>query len=248
MTIATDGEQRRYGRRSGTRPIGGCHGELVRNGPHQTGSATRRHAGHDGSRDRVRRRLRRRQRRSARVVDPGTTTASSTPTPTPTPSATDAPATPADTPTATPPAWASTSVEVSRTPPGQVTLAALRSAHNEENGESFDRLVLEFTGGLPGYRAGYVNQVVQDGSGAPVPLRGQAFFEIVVHPAAAHDDNGAESLVGPRSGGGLPALVEYDLTSDFEGYVQVGVGLDDVVGFRVFELAGPDRLVFDFAS
>nr|MDT0666526.1 hypothetical protein [Micromonospora sp. DSM 115978] len=61
-------------------------------------------------------------------------------------------------------------------------------------------------------------------------------------------DSGAPSLVGPRSGGDLPALVEYELTSDFEGYVQVAVGLDDRVGFRVFELTGPDRLVFDFAA
>lgn len=162
--------------------------------------------------------------------------------PAPAPTLTD------DTPTATPPTWASTDIEVTRTPPGQVTLVALRSAHNTENGESFDRLVLEFTGGLPGYRAGYVDQVVQDGSGAPVPLPGQAFFEIVVHPAAAHDDNGAMALRDPRTGGGLPALVQYSLTSDFEGYIQVGAGLDDVVGFRVFELTEPDRLVFDFAG
>jgi hypothetical protein len=125
---------------------------------------------------------------------------------------------------------------------------SIRGAHNVENGESFDRLVLEFTGGLPGYRAGYVDQVVQDGSGAPVPMQGQAYFEIVVHPAASHDDNGGPTLRDPRSGGGLPALVEYSMLSDFEGYVQIAAGLDDVVGFRVVELTGPNRLVFDFAA
>lgn len=114
---------------------------------------------------------------------------------------------------------------------------------------SFDRLVLEFTGGgLPGYRAGYVDQVVQDGSGAPVPMEGQAFFEIVVHPAASHDDSGAPTLTDSGSGGGLPAMVQYSLISDFEGYLQIAVGLDDVVGFRVVELTSPDRLVFDFAA
>jgi hypothetical protein len=122
------------------------------------------------------------------------------------------------------------------------------AAHDVENGQSFDRLVFTFTGGLPGYAAQYVNQVLKPGEGSPLPLAGPAFFQIVLHPAAGHDDAGNSTVPNPIDGGGLPAIRQVALAGDFEGYVHVGVGLAAVVGYRVLELSGPDRLVFDFAA
>src|SRR5437773_8324057 len=40
--------------------------------------------------------------------------------------------------------------------------------------QGFDRVVLELRGSPPGYNVRYVPQVVQDGSGRPVPLAGSA--------------------------------------------------------------------------
>jgi hypothetical protein len=40
----------------------------------------------------------------------------------------------------------------------------------------------------------------------------------------------------------------YAIVGDFEGYVSVALGLDDVVGFRVGELAEPNRVYVDVAA
>jgi hypothetical protein len=127
-------------------------------------------------------------------------------------------------------------------------LVSVRAAHDVENGVGFDRLVLQFSGGVPGYSIQYVRQVITPGSGVPVPLSGTAFVEIVLHPADAHDDAGKATLSGPIDTSGLPTVRQVALAGDFEGYVHLGVGLAAVTGFRVSQLAGPDRLVIDFAS
>lgn len=144
--------------------------------------------------------------------------------------------------------WSPEPVTVERPDARDVRLMSMRSGHNVEADITYDRLVLEFTGGLPGYTARYVEQVVQPGSGAPLPLEGQATFELVLTPAAAHNDQGESTLQTPRSGGGLPSLVTYELAGDFEGYVHIGIGLDDVVGFRIIELEDPYRLAIDFPA
>ncbi|MDT3443687.1 hypothetical protein [Pseudofrankia sp. BMG5.37] len=146
------------------------------------------------------------------------------------------------------PTWSSGPTSLTRSTSPSPRLVEVRAAHNVEGGLSFDRIVLEFTGGLPGYSARYVDDVVRPGEGSPLALTGQAHFEIVLHPADAHDDSGRSTLRSPVSGGGLPAVRQVAMAGDFEGYVHLGVGLDDVVGYRVTELTGPDRLIFDFAA
>ncbi|OHV20492.1 hypothetical protein BBK14_27820 [Parafrankia soli] len=159
------------------------------------------------------------------------------------------PATPSRLPT-TPgePAWSSEPRRVEHALPGTATVVAVRGAHNVAGGLEFDRLVIEFRDRVPGYDVRYVADVRSPGEGAVVPLRGQAFLELVLFPAAAHDDAGTSTLTTPRTGGGLPALVQYRLTGDYEGYVHFGLGVDDRVGFRVLELSDPARLVIDLAA
>ncbi|EFC83948.1 hypothetical protein [Parafrankia sp. EUN1f] len=147
-----------------------------------------------------------------------------------------------------PSSWGAGAVSAQRQLAPSARLVALRGAHNTVGGAGFDRLVLEFRGGLPGYTAGYVDEVVRPGSGAPLPLEGAVMFEVVVTPAAAHDDAGVTTLTTPGTGGGLPVLTSYVLAGDFEGYVHVGAGLNTRAGFRVLELTNPDRLVIDFAG
>lgn len=125
-------------------------------------------------------------------------------------------------------------------------LISLRSASNVENGVSFDRLVLEFSDGLPGYRAQYVDQVVRPGSGAPLALRGQKEFELVLTPAVAHDDQGTSTLRTAPNGGDQPELMSYAVAGDYEGNVHIGIGLAGTVDFRIVELTGPDRIAIDF--
>jgi hypothetical protein len=127
-------------------------------------------------------------------------------------------------------------------------LVEVRSAHHSENAVSYDRLVFEFVGALPTYSIRYVPEVVAPGQGAVVPLRGQAFLEMVFYPAAAHNDDGFSTLRTAAGGGGLPALVRYRMSGDYEGYVHYGLGVDDRVAFRVMELANPYRVAVDIAA
>jgi len=127
-------------------------------------------------------------------------------------------------------------------------LIAVRAAHHAEKAVVYDRLVFEFAGPLPSYTIRYVPAVMSPGSGVVVPLRGQAFVEVVFHPAAAHDDNGYPTVAAGGSGGGLPALVQYRMSGDYEGYVHYGLGVDDRVAFRVMELANPYRVAVDIAA
>jgi hypothetical protein len=166
----------------------------------------------------------------------GTTSAQTKP-----PSATDDPSTVLR---ASP--WTSQPLRVEHTRAAVPTLIAVRGAHHEDPG--YDRLVFEFAGAVPGYDVRYVPTVRSPGAGTVVALRGQAFLEVVFYPAAAHDDQGSPTLQTPSRGGGLPGLHEYRMAGDFEGYVHYGLGVDDVVGFRVTELARPSRIAIDLAA
>lgn len=149
-------------------------------------------------------------------------------------------ATPAPTSTAptTPPArprWPTDNVTMRQTgavPPVPV-LTAIRVGAHPEGG--FDRIAFEFDG-LPGYRIGYRDEIVYDGSGDPVDLDGRAFLQLVFTMAQAHDEQGRPSLVPvpiKQVTVGYPALVAYVLNGDFEGYVSVALGLSAKVGFDV---------------
>ncbi len=115
--------------------------------------------------------------------------------------------------------------------------------------ESFDRIVLEFSGtGTPGWAVSYVDEAVLDGSGEAVPLAGDAFLDIYASgttwPAA--DYYGGPQQFEPASGGDVHDVY---VAGTFEGYTQVLAGLDgDPVPFRVFALTDPSRLVVDVAG
>ena len=118
----------------------------------------------------------------------------------------------------------------------------------------FDRLVIDLNGPVAGYTVRYVPQVMQDGSGLPVPLRGQAFIQLTVN-APAYDDNGNPTY-NPANKNELADVTGYQTfrqvawAGSFEGYSTIGLGVRARLPFRVFTLAGPDtgsRLVVDVA-
>jgi hypothetical protein len=117
---------------------------------------------------------------------------------------------------------------------------------------SFDRVVFQFAGGLPGYRAGYVAAVWQDARGTPVPLPGQAFLRVVFHPASQVRQNPSGSPATTRTYTGpstlspyYPTLLQVSTAGDFEGHLSFGIGLSGRAGLRVFALANPGRVVID---
>src|SRR3954447_26553635 len=60
------------------------------------------------------------------------------------------------------------------------TLVAIRVASHPEARPRYDRVVFEFSGPAPQIdpHPGYVNQLIGDGSGLPVPIKGKAIFEM----------------------------------------------------------------------
>jgi hypothetical protein len=81
---------------------------------------------------------------------------------------------------------------------GQPLLRNVRVGRHDSEG--FERVVFDLTR-VPGYRAQYVRQVIQDGSGQPLSLRGKAFLTARLEPAAGP----IPSRVGPpRRCGSVP--------------------------------------------
>jgi hypothetical protein len=118
----------------------------------------------------------------------------------------------------------------------------------------FDRLVVDLNGPVGGYTVRYVPQVTQDGSGAPIALRGQAFLQITVN-APAYDDSGNATYTPANQNeltdvSGYQTFRQVAWAGSFEGYSSLGLGVRARLPFRVFALAGPDagsRLVIDVA-
>ena len=61
----------------------------------------------------------------------------------------------------------------------------------------YDRVVFEFRGAVPEHRVGYVDQLVEDGTGDPVSVAGDADLEVVFQGANAHEENGSPTIT-PR--------------------------------------------------
>ena len=117
--------------------------------------------------------------------------------------------------------------------------------------ESFDRIVLEFTGtGIPGWAANYVDEAVLDGSGDAVTLGGDAILDIYASgttwPGSEGDYYSGPRQFEPENGGDVRDVY---VGGTFEGYTQVVVGIDGTPPpFRVFALTEPSRLVVDLVD
>jgi hypothetical protein len=111
---------------------------------------------------------------------------------------------------------------------------------------TFDRFVVRARFATPGYRVRYVRQVIADGSGLPVPLRGTKRIRVVIRNARGHTQGGMNLLPAVRTPL-CPNLRQVKVAGDFEGVVTFGLGLRRKTGFRVFRLTGPTRIVIDVA-
>jgi hypothetical protein len=133
----------------------------------------------------------------------------------------------------------------------QATVDAVRAGRHD----CYDRLVIELGPGAPtGYLVRYVPQFTQDFSGEPIPLRGAADLEVIVHARSYDDDldptwEPADRLEAVNVAGFDTFRQVVDSVS-WEGQTQIGLGVRARLPFRAFVLAGPgagSRLVIDVA-
>jgi peptidoglycan hydrolase-like protein with peptidoglycan-binding domain len=125
---------------------------------------------------------------------------------------------------------------------GVALLVGVRAGRNKD----FDRLVFDFEGPIPGVRVEYVDQLIEDGTGHPIPLRGRAIVQIVLSPAAAHREDGTPSLTGPLPDlTGFAAFRQVADAGDFEAVLTWGIGVAARTGVRVLTLPAPSRVAVD---
>ncbi|MFC5826620.1 AMIN-like domain-containing (lipo)protein [Nonomuraea insulae] len=114
--------------------------------------------------------------------------------------------------------------------------------------ETYDRLVVDLRGDIPGYNVKWVDEFVQDGSGKPLGVRGGAYLQLTLFPANAHDDEGVSTWGGgPVYPAHLTNLSDVVRTGDFEGRVGIGLVLSRQAAFQLTEHRSPNRLVLDVA-
>jgi len=115
------------------------------------------------------------------------------------------------------------------------TLTNIRTGRHDR----YDRTVFDFTGGTPAYRVQYDVLRPQAAEGV-IAVNGAATLVVVFEGVSVTKAPGTRN---PE----LPTLRQIKFGGAFEGYASFGLGLRDRVGFRVFVLHGPDRVVVDVA-
>lgn len=115
--------------------------------------------------------------------------------------------------------------------------------------DGFDRVVYELGGtGVPGWRVAYVDEALQDGSGFPVDVAGEAILEVQITGSAYPFDSGVEPYDGPDPIRAQPggSVVEVRGALVFEGVTQSFIGVSEPGSpFTVNVLTDPTRLVID---
>ena len=140
-----------------------------------------------------------------------------------------------------PAAVATGSVATATTVP---TLVGVRAAHHP----GYDRVVFDFAGGLPSTRSvRYVNQLIADPSGLPIPIAGRAILQVTLSPTNAHNSAG-HSTAPTKVAFALPNVMTAVRSGDFEAVTSYGIGLAKKETFTVFTLRNPARLVIDIKA
>ena len=81
----------------------------------------------------------------------------------------------------------------------------------------YDRLVIHFTGRVPGYEVRYVSAKAAGPAARRLAHRGDRFLLITLHPAQAHDHRGTQMIKPFSRTAPYPLLRGYAVVSDFEG-------------------------------
>ena len=81
----------------------------------------------------------------------------------------------------------------------------------------YDRLVIHFTGRVPGYEVRYVSARAAGQAARRLAHRGDRFLLVTLHPAQAHDHHGRQMIKPFSRAAPYPLLRGYAVVSDFEG-------------------------------
>lgn len=112
---------------------------------------------------------------------------------------------------------------------------------------AYDRLTVEFANGVPTpievtIRRG--TSFTMSPSGIQTNLRGENGILIVIHGADLHTSyTGSTDLVT-----GYPTLAEVKRVEDFEGTVQLALGVNGAGCYRTSFLSNPNRFVIDVGA
>lgn len=144
------------------------------------------------------------------------------------------------TPGATPFVCASGAPINSSSAPAVSYIDALRTGTHA----GYDRLTVEFQNGQPSsieLRPQSGTRFTQGASGQTVTLAGKNGILVVIHGADLHTRYSGSTDIKT----GYTSLVEVRSVEDFEGTVQLALGINGPVCYRAFVLTNPARLVID---
>jgi hypothetical protein len=151
--------------------------------------------------------------------------------------------------TATPACDTSWGTKPKRAPSSRTApLVSIRGAQHD----CYDRLVFDIRpGGADGYSVEYVDEVLEEGSGKPVPLRGGARLAVVVQAPAYGDDGKPTYVPADRRElvdvTGWRTFRQVAWAGSFEGQSTVGLGVRAELPFRVLVTDGGTHIVVDVA-
>lgn len=187
-------------------------------------------------------------RRSTGPLGAGRASPSPSASPATSPSASPSPSTSASpTPTSQLPAFACAAQDFvpKQSSPGQATPPVLyiSSLRTGSHG-TYDRITIEFGNGIPGdvqVSAPGGTTFTLSPSGQSVNLQGDHGILVTIRGADLHTSySGSVDIVT-----GYGTLAEVRRVQDFEGVVQLGLGVKGAGCYRAFFLTNPDRLVID---
>lgn len=126
-----------------------------------------------------------------------------------------------------------------------VTVADIRIGRHDE----FDRVVFELGGsGTPGWNVRYVDEASSQGSGAAVPVTGEAILQVTLTGVGYPYDTGIDEFArGSVTGEGTEVVREVIWDATFEGTSVAFVGTAAANPFRVYALSDPARVVLEVA-
>jgi hypothetical protein len=108
----------------------------------------------------------------------------------------------------------------------------------------YDQLTIQFQNGQPAsieLRPQSGTSFTLGASGQTVALAGKSGLLVIIHGADLHSSYSGSTDIKP----GYPGLVEVRQIEDFEGVVQLGLGVTGEACYRTAVLTNPDRLVID---
>jgi hypothetical protein len=134
-------------------------------------------------------------------------------------------------------------VEEAATAAGLANIADVRVGTHD----GYDRVVFEFIAGTPEFTLDRAEPpFVQDGSGLPIEVEGDAVLSLVMRGGTKQTETGASSYDGPTDfDPAFARLVDLVEGGDFEAQSTWYLGLTGDSCVRAFLLRDPDRLAVD---